>query len=89
MAKAMFMKIEDAYTPAAGSGSFYITVIVLYAGADVPGKFLKGAVFVDISSVVSIADLGGAIAAAVRSDAITNGFTVPNNQLFLPSFTTI
>lgn len=83
MAKAIVTGIQQGYVE---TGTPKLHVNVLYAGVDVSGTFQMKGVIVDISGVVNLADLATAVAAAVRTQATLNGWTVAANQVFLPSY---
>lgn len=85
MAKAVVINIPDGYVD--GSNNFSLSVTVIYAGADVPGTFQKVSLGIDISAVTTIGGLATTIATAVRNWAAnSSSFTVPANQVFLPSY---
>lgn len=83
MAKAMVMRIEQGYVDRSIP---YLQIGILYSGVDVPGNLQIKSLSVDVSGVVNLVDLGTTVAAAVRSLATANGYTVGASNVFLPSY---
>lgn len=82
MAQAKIL-YQDATDPDENNGGFCSGVIfkVLYSGPDAPLRNTNGSLSVTVTPTSTFTEIESAMAAAIRADAVSRGFTVPNAKI--------
>ena len=88
VAVALVLRVEQVYINGNHiTGMPQVDVTVVYAGDDVPGQYDIAHLSVQVSSNTTLVNMASGLAAVVRSEATSRGYSVGANKVFEPAFT--